>query len=55
MIHPITKRARSLRKRQTEAESRLWYHLRSRGFYGVKFKRQEPLGPYFVDFVSHER
>lgn len=55
MINPITARARSLRKQQTEAESKLWYHLRAKRFFGIKFKRQEPIGPYFVDFVCHPR
>src|SRR5690606_16779366 len=35
----------------TEAEQLLWKHLRSRRFGGHKFRRQQPLGPYVVDFV----
>jgi very-short-patch-repair endonuclease len=35
----------------TEAERRLWYHLRDRRFLGYKFRRQCPIGPYVVDFV----
>lgn len=38
----------------TEAEQRLWYHLRAHRFLGLKFKRQVPLGPYIVDFVCME-
>ena len=42
--------ARALRKRSTEAEKLLWRHLRSRQLAGLKFRRQEPIGPYIVDF-----
>ncbi len=28
--------------------------LRARGLNGFKFVRQEPIGPYFVDFVCRE-
>jgi very-short-patch-repair endonuclease len=38
----------------TEAEKRLWYLLRAHRFAGIGFRRQTPLGPYVVDFVSHE-
>lgn len=47
-------RAKELRRHQTEAEQRLWYHLRAYRFMGLKFKRQKPIGPYIVDFVCHE-
>ena len=47
--------ARRLRREQTEAERVLWARLRSRQLEGVKFRRQQPLGPYIVDFVSLER
>jgi len=43
-------RARELRERQTDAEGRLWRHLRGRRFGGVKFRRQYPVGPFIVDF-----
>ena len=52
---PITDRARGLRRDSTEAERLLWYRLRARRFGGVKFRRQKPVGGYFVDFVSTER
>ncbi len=47
--------ARELRKRQTDAERALWNKLRSKQIEGVKFRRQQPIGPYIVDFVSLER
>ena len=50
-----TRRARSLRCNPTDAELRLWYRLRSRSLGHFKFVRQEPIGPYVVDFVCRER
>ena len=40
---------------QTSAEARLWSKLRNRGLAGHKFVRQEPIGPYFADFLCRER
>jgi very-short-patch-repair endonuclease len=50
-----TSRARGLRSLVTDAEGALWYQLRSRRLNGFKFVRQEPLGPYTVDFICRER
>lgn len=44
--------AKRLRRSQTEAEARLWHHLRDRGLNGCKFRRQVPIGPHVADFVS---
>ena len=44
-------RARELRKSPTDAERALWTHLRGRQLCGHKFRRQQPLGPYVVDFA----
>jgi very-short-patch-repair endonuclease len=46
--------ARQLRQRMTDAESRLWRHLRRRNIEGFKFRRQHPLGPFVADFVCLE-
>src|SRR5208282_3327351 len=46
-----TSSARQLRKNSTLAERKLWRYLRSRSIGGFKFVRQEPIGPYVVDFV----
>lgn len=43
--------ARRLRREMTDAERRLWYALRDRRFAGWKFRRQETIGPFIVDFV----
>jgi very-short-patch-repair endonuclease len=48
------RRARSLRRTQTPAEARLWSKLRNRGLAGHKFVRQEPIGPYFADFLCRD-
>ena len=46
-----TKRARHLRREETEAEYRLWFRLSGRELGGFKFVRQIPIGPYVVDFL----
>ena len=35
-------------------EAALWRDLRGRRLQGFKFRRQHPIGPYFVDFYCHE-
>jgi len=47
--------AKGLRKRQTEVEKRLWRHLKAKQLEGIKFRRQEPIGKYIVDFVSFDK
>ena len=47
--------ARNLRKNPTEAEKILWQRLRNRQLEGFKFRRQQILGSYVVDFVNFER
>jgi very-short-patch-repair endonuclease len=39
----------------TPAERRLWRYLRSRSLNGFKFVRQQPIGPYVVDFICREK
>ena len=51
----LTQHARSLRQRQTEAESLLWYALRGRRLCGLKFRRQFPIEPFIADFACLER
>ena len=43
--------AKRMRTAQTDAEAKLWLHLRGKRFSGYKFRRQQPIGPYIVDFV----
>ena len=47
--------ARDLREEQSDAEKAIWMRLRNRELEGVKFRRQQPIGPYIVDFVSLRR
>ena len=45
-----TARARRLRREQTPEEKELWRLLRAGRFAGFKFRRQHPVGRYFLDF-----
>ncbi|ROU07505.1 endonuclease domain-containing protein [Lysobacter enzymogenes] len=56
-MRPRQKRdfARRLRRTMTDAEQRLWYHLRNRALLGFKFRRQAPIGRYVADFACIER
>jgi very-short-patch-repair endonuclease len=47
--------AKKLRECETEAEQIIWSWLRAKKLNGVKFRRQEPIGIYIVDFVSFEK
>ncbi len=47
--------ARILRKNLTDAEKCLWQKLNRRQIGSVKFRRQQPIGEYIVDFVCLER
>ncbi len=53
--YPSTARARRLRRDETDAEKAIWRLLRNRQFSTLKFRRQQPIGRYFVDFYCHER
>ncbi|NQD36823.1 endonuclease domain-containing protein [Permianibacter sp. IMCC34836] len=46
--------AKSLRRNMTDAEQLLWRHLRAHRLNGEKFRRQQPLGPYIVDFIHFD-
>ena len=48
------RQARRLRKRATEAETRLLACLRNRQIANLKFRRQHPLGNRIVDFFCQE-
>ncbi|QEL57804.1 endonuclease domain-containing protein [Chromobacterium paludis] len=43
--------AKTLRQNMTDAERLLWKYLRAHRLNGEKFRRQQPIGPYIVDFV----
>jgi very-short-patch-repair endonuclease len=50
----LTPVARNLRRRSTDAENRLWYHLRARRFEHTKFLRQFPIGGFIADFACRD-
>ncbi|HUO94180.1 MAG TPA: endonuclease domain-containing protein [Rhizomicrobium sp.] len=43
-------RARALRRKLTNAECLVWWRLR-KDVYGIRFRRQHPIGPYIADFA----
>ena len=45
------RRAVTLRRRSTPAESALWARLRKRQVAGARFRRQHPIGPFITDFA----
>jgi len=49
-----TERARQLRQTETWAEKLVWRWLRDRRFSGYKFRRQHPVGIYYLDFFCEE-
>lgn len=44
--------ARQFRKEPTPSEAILWQALRGKQLDGVKFRRQQPIGPFVVDFFA---
>ncbi|MEJ2728229.1 MAG: endonuclease domain-containing protein [Deltaproteobacteria bacterium] len=51
----LTPYAKKLRKNATRAETLLWSKLRAKQMNGIKFRRQQPVGNFIVDFVSFEK
>ncbi|MBX9990379.1 endonuclease domain-containing protein [Phreatobacter oligotrophus] len=47
----VTERARELRRQAPSPERRLWQVLKDLNREGCHFRRQAPIGPYFVDFA----
>ena len=45
--------AREMRANPTDAETKLWRHLRRHAPSGTHFRRQAQIGRYIADFVSH--
>jgi very-short-patch-repair endonuclease len=39
----------------TDAERKLWWHLKRLPLGTSHFRRQATIGPYFADFACHER
>ena len=55
MNKKLTVIAKNLRKQSTDAERKLWQHLRTKQLQGLKFRRQAPIGNYVLDFVCYEK
>jgi very-short-patch-repair endonuclease len=49
-----TGRARQLRQNDSWAEKLVWRWLRGRHLSGYKFRRQHPVGRYYLDFFCEE-
>jgi very-short-patch-repair endonuclease len=47
-------RRKGLRKSLTPQEFKLWFYLKNKKM-GVKFRRQQSIGPYIVDFYCKEK
>jgi len=54
MSKDLTSLARGLRRRQTNAEIRLWSRLRNRQLDNLKFRRQVQRGKFIADFLCDE-
>ena len=53
-MNRITTLGKVLRTRPTDAEQLLWRHLRMKQMEGLKFRRQQPIDNYIVDFVCFD-
>ena len=53
-LRQIHSNARLLRANATDAELKLWQHLRRRQVCGLKFRRQLPIAGYIADFACVE-
>ncbi len=51
----LTPVAQKLRNNPTDAEKKLWQHLRLKQFMGLKFRRQQIIERYIVDFLCFEK
>ena len=47
--------SKKLRKNMTDAENILWYYLKNKQLGNFKFRRQEAIDNYIVDFVCYEK
>jgi very-short-patch-repair endonuclease len=51
----LKKYQKKLRKKLTPHEQFMWSLLRNRNLSGFKFRRQEIIGKFIVDFVCYEK
>jgi very-short-patch-repair endonuclease len=50
--HSLVSNSRKLRNECTDIERLLWSYLKNSQIEGIKFRRQQPIEDYIVDFVS---
>ena len=50
----ILSHAKLMRQAPTDAEQRIWSLLRAKRLNGWKFRRQQPIGRFIVDFICYE-
>ncbi len=48
----VITQARNLRSSMTRTEKKLWYEGLNRHRIGFHFRREHPIGPYFLDFYA---
>ena len=53
--HALQEFAIELRNNATDVEQLLWRQLRNRQVEGAKFRRQQPIESYIVDFVCFNK
>ena len=53
-MNKLTILAKQLRQNQTPQEQKLWNIIRNHKFHNLKFKRQQPIGKYIVDFLCKD-
>ena len=51
LLRQTISRAKLLRTNATLPEQKLWLYLRKSQLNGLKFRRQQPVGKYIVDFL----
>ena len=54
-LNTTLNQAKILRKKMTKQERLLWSILRNNNFYGLKIRRQVPIGNYIADFVCEAK
>lgn len=55
VAHANRRNAKSMRRKMTDAELKLWNELRAHRLMGLGFRRQFPIAGYIVDFACPEK
>lgn len=53
-VSETKEKRKELRENITKAEQILWSKLKAKRFFNIKFRRQQGIGPYIVDFYCSE-